>query len=197
MASPAEKALTLMLWKSTIANNSNSKRRGFTLIEMGVVVLIIAMFAALVMPAMARWRAGDEYRAFPGKLLRFVGKAKQEAIERKQSRSIAYDTTTGEFKMVWTDPGSSAEQEGGRLSVPAEMEMGRVIYLGNDTSIENWKLTFFQDGSAEDAGFEVRDQDRYLTVIIDSLGHIKMTRDPLPEQTDVRWSAGENEIRAQ
>lgn len=184
-----------MLRKATIANSN--KRRGFTLIEMGVVIALIALLAAMVVPSMAHWRAGDEYRAFPGKLLRFVSRAKQDAIDTKQSRSIGYDATTGEFRMFWTDPDTSQEQEGARLSVPAEMELGRLVYLNKDTSVQNWQITFYPDGTAEDSGFEVRDQDRYVTITADRLGVIKLTRDQLPEQTDVRWSAGENEVRTQ
>ena len=181
----------------TTASSNSSKKRGFTLVEMGVVVLIVALFAAMVMPAMARWRAGEEYRSFPGRLLRFVGRAKQEAIERKQSRSIAYDATTSEFKMTYIDPETAVDQESGRLAVPVEMELGRLVYLGNDSSVDSWKLTFYQDGTSDDGGFEVRNQDQYISITTDALGHIKMMRDALPEQSDVRWTAGENEVRAQ
>jgi prepilin-type N-terminal cleavage/methylation domain-containing protein len=183
------------LRKATIANRRS--RSGFTLIEMGVVIGLIALFAAMVMPSIAHWRAGNDYRAFPGKLLRFVAKAKQDAIDNKQQRSIGYDATTGELRMFWTDPQSQEEQEGGRLALPAEMEMGRVTYQGNDTAVQNWQLTFYQDGTADDAGCEIRAQDQYVTITTDRLGQIKMTRDQLPEQSDVRWSAGENEVRTQ
>ena len=184
-----------MSQKATIA--SKGSRAGYTLIEMGVVIGLIALFAAMILPALAHWRAGDEYRSFPGRLLRFVAKAKQDAIDNKQSRSIGVDPTTGEFRIYWTDPQSQNEQEGGRLAMPAEMQLGRVTYLNNDTSVQSWQITFYQDGTAEDAGVEVRDQDQYITILVDSIGNIKMLRDPLPEQTDVRWSAGANEVRSQ
>ncbi|MEA2553963.1 MAG: hypothetical protein QOJ65_2139, partial [Fimbriimonadaceae bacterium] len=52
------------------------RKRGFTLVEMSVVITLLALFATMVVPAMAHWRAGDEYRAFPGKLMRFLADAK-------------------------------------------------------------------------------------------------------------------------
>ncbi len=183
------------LQKATI-RNSNSKR-GFTLIEMGVVIFLLALFAAMVVPAVAHWRAGEEYRAFPGKLLRFIAKAKLDAIDQKQSRIISYDATTDEFRMYWTDPQTQVDQEGGRLSFPAGMQLGRTEMNGNDTAIQDWKITFYQDSTAVDAGVEVRNQDQYITIIVDRLGNIKETTDPLPEQSDIRWGAGENETRSQ
>jgi len=164
---------------------------------MGVIIALVALFAAMVIPSMAHWRAGNEYRAFPGRLLRFVARAKQDAIDNKSSRSIGYDATTGELRMFWTDPQSQEEQEGGRLALPAEMELGRVMLRGTDASVQNWRMTFYQDGTAEDAGIECRDQDQYVTITTDSLGNIKQTRQQLPEQSDVRWAAGENEVRSQ
>ena len=181
--------------KATTANNNI--KRGFTLIEMGVVIFLIALFAAMVVPALAHWRAGQSYRDFPGKLLRFVAKAKLDAIDQKQSRTIGYDATTDEFRMYWTDPQTQVDQEGGRLAIPPEMQLGRVEMNGNDSAIQDWKVTFYQDGTAADAGVEVRNQDQYVTLIIDHLGNIKETTQPLPEQSDIRWSAGENETRSQ
>jgi len=181
-----------MSQKATIRAN---KKSGFTLMEMSVVILIIALFATMVVPAMARWLEGNEYRAFPGRLLRLVGQTKQSAIDNKQTRSVGYDATTGEFRMYWTDPDSSVEQEGQRLSLPAGLDMGRMVYLGNDTSADNWQMTFYADGTAAESGVELRNQDQYLSVAVDKLGQIKETKDALPDPTTVRWSAGENETR--
>ncbi len=99
--------------------------------------------------------------------------------------------------MFWTDPQTQVEQEGGRLAVPSDMQLGRVTNLGNDISVADWKITFYPDGTAEDAGIEVVKEDRYVTIFTNNSGQIKETRDPLPEQSAVRWKAGENEVRSQ
>jgi hypothetical protein len=97
--------------------------------------------------------------------------------------------------MYWTDPQTQVEQEGGRIALPDGMQLGRLVYQGNDMSAETWQITFYEDGTAEESGFELRDQDRYVSVNVTGSGRITMTKDALPEPTDVRWSAGDNEVR--
>jgi prepilin-type N-terminal cleavage/methylation domain-containing protein len=185
-------ATMLTSQKATIRSN---RKRGYTLMEMSVVIVIIALFATMVVPAMAKWRAGNDYRAFPSKLLNLVGKAKQDAIDNKQTRSIGFDATTDEFRMYWTDPQSNNEQEGQRLALPDGLDMGRMVYLGNDTSADTWQMTFYADGTAEDSGVELRNQDQYLSVSTNSLGQIKMIKDQLPDPSTQRWSGGDLETR--
>lgn len=181
----------------SLRDRISSSKRGYTLIEMTVVITLIALFATLVMPALANWRAGDEYRAFPGKLLRFVATVKQDAIDNQQSRSLGFDATTGEFHEFWTDPTSNQQQEGPRLAPPTGVQLGRLVYLDNDTSPQNWTVTFYPNGTAERSGFELRDQDKYITIAITDSGQITLSHDALPEPDTIRWQAGENEVRSQ
>lgn len=165
------------------------------MVEMAVIITLVALFATLVMPAIAHWRAGDEYRAFPSKLINLIGSAKEDAVSQKQPRSVGYDESTGEFRVFWTDPETSQEQEGQRLGLPAGIELGRLVLNSIDTTPQDWRLTFYPDGTADKAGIELRDQDDYLTVIVDPTGPARLSRQALPESTEERWSAGENEIR--
>ena len=181
-----------MLQRATIPN---ARKRGFTLMEMSVIITLIALFAAMIVPALAHWRAGDEYRAFPGKLIRLIGQAKLDAISSHTSRSIGYDETTGEFRLFWQDAQSSQEQEGGRVAMPDGVTMGRLVYLNSDTAPQDWRITFYPDGTAEKAGLELRDQDSYISVSVDAAGHSTLTHDALPEADTQRWQAGDNEVR--
>ena len=188
-----------MSQKATIVKTHHrlASRRGFTLIEMGVVTFLLALFAAMIVPAVAHWQAGEQYRSFPGRMLRFVAQVKQDAIDNKQARTLGYEATTGDFHEYWTDPQSQQQQEGSMLTIPPEMQLGRLVYLGNDSSVQDWQVTFYPDGTAEDAGCEVRDQDQYVTIQTTSLGQITESTDPLPEQSDIKWSAGNLEQRTQ
>jgi Tfp pilus assembly protein FimT len=167
------------------------------LIEMTIVITILALFAAAVMPALANWRAGDAYRAFPGQLLRLIANARQDAIYNHVSRSLSYDATSGAFKISWTDPTTAQPQDGATLTPPSGIMMGRMVYLDNDTSPQNWKVTFYPDGTAENAGFELQDQDKYTTIAITDAGKITLSNAALPEPDTIRWSAGVNEVRTQ
>ena len=167
------------------------------MIEMTIVISILALFAAMVIPNLANWRAGDEYRAFPGRLLRLIANARQDAIDNRQPRSLSYDASTGAFKISWTDPATSQEQDGATLTPPNGIQLGRLVYLDNDTSPQNWKVTFYPDGTAENAGFELQNQDKYITIAITSAGQITLSNAALPEPDTLRWSAGVNEVRTQ
>lgn len=173
----------------------NKETRGFTLVEMMAVVTVLAILAAAVVPLIAHWQAGDDYRAFPGRLMNLIGNAKADAIAQKQPRSVGYDESTGDFRVFWTDPDTSQEQEGKRLSVPSDYELGRLVLNNIDTTPQDWRLTFYPDGTADKAGIELRDQDRYLSVSVDTAGPATMTREALPEASESRWSAGDNEVR--
>lgn len=169
--------------------------RGFTLVEMTVLITVLALFAVLVVPSLAHWRSGDEFRAFPGKLMNLVGTAKSDAIDSKVAHSVSFDESTGEFRVVWTDPETSQEQEGGRLGIPSGIEVGRFLAQNADATPQDWKVTFYPDGSADRGGVELRNEDQYITVSVDPKGQAKLTREPLPEASEERWNAGDYEIR--
>jgi hypothetical protein len=97
--------------------------------------------------------------------------------------------------MFWTDPETAQEQEGGRVALPSGIDLGRLVYANADSSPQDWRLTFYQDGSADRSAMELREQDAYISVSVDDTGTAKMTRAALPEPGTERWNAGENEVR--
>lgn len=172
-----------------------NKNRAFTLVEMSLVITLFALFATMVIPSIAHWRAGIPYRQFPGKLMQLIAEAREDSIQTRTPRSLGYDESTGELRVFWIDPDTSQEQEGKRLALPTGIQMNRLVLQDTDTAPSAWKLTFYPDGTADRAGFEMRDEDQSMSVTVSELGGAKLLRTALPESSELRWTAGENETR--
>ena len=170
-------------------------RAAFTFVEMSLVITIVALFATMVVPNLAHWRAGIPYREFPGKLMQLVAKTRQDAIQNRDARAIGFDESTGEFRVFWTDPQTSQEQEGQRLALPEGLEINRLVADDTDTAPAAWRVTFYADGTADKAGIELRNQDESLSVAVSELGSAQLLKTSLPESAEERWPAGENETR--
>jgi len=69
-------------------------RRGFTYVELVVVVAIIAVVSALIVPRMASIRQGQDERAFRAGLRDLASQARSRAIETGDIVTLAYDKST-------------------------------------------------------------------------------------------------------
>lgn len=172
-----------------------NRNRGFTLVEMSLVITMIALFATMVMPSIAHWREGIPYRQFPGKLMQLISEAREDAIQSHTPHALSYDEGTGEIRVSWINPDTSLEEDGARLALPDRIQLNRLVLEDVDTAPSAWKLTFYPDGTADKGGIELQDEDQSRSISISELGSAKLLDTSLPEATSERWAAGDNETR--
>src|SRR4051794_6856986 len=70
-------------------------RRGFTLLELLVVVTVVGVLLALVAPSFARLRDAHSVRAAMGDLSTDFALARQSALARRSTVALVFDTTAG------------------------------------------------------------------------------------------------------
>lgn len=95
-------------------------RRGFTLVEVVVVIAILGITAAAVVPALARVATEDDLTAATRQLETVFASARGQAVERATSVGVTLVPETGRY---WTTPVDGAVLDSGRLTFPAGVRL--------------------------------------------------------------------------
>jgi type II secretion system protein H len=77
---------------------------GFSLIEMMVVVLILAIVAATAIPNLIAWRSGMNLRAAINELRNDLESARARAVKENAQVTVAFIPTAGQYRMTYQDP---------------------------------------------------------------------------------------------
>jgi type II secretion system protein H len=77
---------------------------GFSLIEMMVVVLILAIVAAIAIPNLIAWRSGMNLRAAVEELRSDLESARARAVKENAQITVAFIPTAGQYRMTYQDP---------------------------------------------------------------------------------------------
>jgi len=116
--------------------------RGFTLIEMVVIVAVLAMFSALVVPNIANQQAGIRRRAFFEGLEKLVSDAHESSIEIEDDVALRYDDGPQEVLSRQTDTTGTTSNVGDRVTVPDGVRIAE-LHDGADTvSTADFKINF-------------------------------------------------------
>jgi len=112
------------------------RRIGFTLLEMGIVLAIMAVSAMLVAPALARMGQGKP----PGigdAVIKLLGDARKIAIERNESVTLRLDPTSGRYRADTVGVAGSGELGEGTLALGAQetmiTDLPRLVYVFHPT----------------------------------------------------------------
>jgi prepilin-type N-terminal cleavage/methylation domain-containing protein len=111
-------------------------RRGFTLLEMGIVLAIMAVSAMLVVPAISRMGQGKP----PGTgedVVRLLNDARKIAIERNETVTLRLDPASGRYRADTAGVAGSGELGEGTLSLGAQetlvTDLPRLVYVFHPT----------------------------------------------------------------
>ncbi len=123
------------MWKESLMKNKVSRKAGFTLVEIMIVVAIIGLLAAIAIPNFVRARTTSQQDACINNL-RLIDAAKQQwALEQSQS-STSQPAASGTDLQPYLGHGSSGELP----SCPADSAQtwttsyGTTAALGNVTT---------------------------------------------------------------
>src|SRR5579862_9146202 len=73
------------------------RHRGFTLIEMSVILVVLLVFVALISPNIVKMGPAQQQRAIYGTLVDLARSAREGAIENGTTYALAYDGTKSAF----------------------------------------------------------------------------------------------------
>lgn len=136
-------------------------RRGFTLIELVVVILLLGIVAGVSVPALARRGEDDALAAAAGDVVGLLGRARRTALERGRSVTLALDPASGRYQVRLTGESGDVVAEGTlALAGGVQLEAGH-------TGAAWVHVVFSPLGAAEGGPVIVRRGGRAAVVALD------------------------------
>jgi len=111
---------------------SKTGHRGFSLIEMLVVIGILAITAIVTIPNVIAWRSGMQFRAAVNELRNDLESAKTRAVKENAKVTVAFDPTAGQYRMTYPDQDNQII-----LLKSQTLPAGVRIASGNNTSFSS------------------------------------------------------------
>lgn len=102
--------------------NSRSTR-GFTLIEVVVVLVLLGIVAGVTVPAFRNTALGGPRAAVTGEVLRLLEGARSTALDRAAVTRLMLDPRTGNYQIEGDSVGYRVSIREGRLSLPAGVRL--------------------------------------------------------------------------
>jgi prepilin-type N-terminal cleavage/methylation domain-containing protein len=156
-----------------------SKNRGFTLLELALVLLVIGLVAAVTIPSLARGYASMQLRASGRDVLNVFRQAKEKAVTEQTEMQVTIDPSKHEF--ILTDEVGDGEK---RFSLPKEVIISRVSFAGSDVVQGPVFVRFLPNGSSDAAEVEIKPERGGPSIVI--------ATDPIAGGARIKTSAGEN-----
>ncbi|HEY4484734.1 MAG TPA: prepilin-type N-terminal cleavage/methylation domain-containing protein [Nitrospiria bacterium] len=153
--------------------------RGFTFIELAVVLLILAMVSALAFPLIYKMSA-DDLKSSSRHLIRTIRYLNDRAATTKKLYRLNYQIDRGEYWVTeQTGPGLFAASETvvfRRGALPRSVRFVDVVALNQKTALGEGHTDFYPVGRIDKTLIHLKDKnDRELTLIINPVtGRVKV-----------------------
>ncbi len=141
------------------------RERGFTLVELMVVMIIIAMIMGLVATSMSRSVSSAEARAASRKLVSSLRYTRARAIIDKQEQVFEVDTENRSYQAPGRD----------KIELPEGVDITITTARSEVTSEDVAGIRFFPDGGSTG-------------------GHIELTVNEREYRVNVAWLTGESSL---
>lgn len=167
------------------------RRRGFTLIEISTIVVILAMIAAITYPSLASVVKSQRIRSYLQDVERLTTDARGIAVQTGQTVSLVSDGE-GSFQIR----ASSEESDEGQVFeqiAPVQGISATSFRLGSDDiGADEWELRFYEDGTADPGGVLLTEANETWALVIEpKTGRGRIQRGELPDTTLTEWEAGD------
>ena len=172
-------------------------RRGFTLIEVAVVITLVAILATLVLPSVVAAKRSQDAMSVRQDVFGFFAAARVEAIGLGRIVVVRFDNSGSQLVAESVDPATEQQEELLLYDVP-DFVTPESFVLGDEvvSSVE-WEVRFYPDGSCDAAEFELLDGSLVVLVVLDpATGLVTVGEELEEDEADEFWPAGELEIRA-
>lgn len=147
-----------------------SRRAGLTLIELTVVLAILAIAAALVLPAVGRGMETVRLRSEAGRVAALLREARQQAVTQRHATRVALDRTRNTVALTAGDPERPLRQ----VAMPAGLRLD--VAAGGET------VTFSPRGLARETRWRLEGPGgRRLTIAVDAVtGRVRVGPEARP-----------------
>lgn len=172
--------------------NSKPLARGFTLIELTVVVAVLSLLAAAIMPNLASFERGRQLRSFLTNLPLMAARAREMAISYGYPVDLEYDDGANQL-VIHSKDQNGDDQTLSTLALPSGFSASRFMLGQNESDGSSWKLAFYPDGTSDGGGLELRKPDNTILSlhVFANDGRSELLNDSLPDPKQDSWPAGD------
>ena len=171
------------------------KRRGFTLMEVTVVIAVLVITAVMIMPAISRQKGQITQRDFVPALRRIVSSARTAAIDQSVTTYLSWDDSQAKVILYKQGTADGGDEQLTSISVPNAFTTNSFVLNGESSNSGDWKLHFYPDGSSETGGVEFTDNGKTQYMLVNIRGIGQLAGGSLPETSSDHWPAGDYEHR--
>lgn len=122
--------------RSSVRGGAKRLRRGFTLLEMGIVMAVMAITAMLVAPAFARMGEGKP-PAVGDDVIKLLSDARRIAIDRNETVTLRLDPVSGRYRADTVGVSGSGELGEGTMTLGTQealvTDLPRLVYVFHPT----------------------------------------------------------------
>lgn len=150
-----------------------ARARGFTLLEILLVLAVLAIGAALILPALVR-PSGTELRTATGSVVAGLRRAREAALSTQQPAALSVDLDARRF---------SVSGEAGHRQLPQRVDLQLFTARSELDSGHRGHIRFFPDGSSTGGRVTLVSGERAYHVDVDWFtGQVRVYAGP-PQQT--------------
>lgn len=189
------------------------RRRGFSLIEMCVLIVVVSAMAALVLPNIVSMQTAANKRKAYQAVRRLAIRAHEDAIASGQVRELTFEDPAGRLTLNREVPQEEPGTVTGRATptplvpsddqiepiasatLPDGVEAQQFQQEGQPTNAASWRIRFYPDGRSDSGGFEMREGETIRSLAFLPDGRIVYQEGALPDTSQSRWQAGNLETR--
>ncbi len=194
-----------------------NRRRGFTLVELGVVCIIIVTMTAVIIPNMLAIQRSRNVWQFEQAIQRLVASSIEEAINRNREMVLTFDDGKNQFLLSTeaasqdssgapigsgspTSLNGAADDQERKVVASVILPSGTTVQqyqkAGQASNSGEWQIHFFPDGTCEGGGIELSENGATRTLYIDPRGSYTFSEKALPDPSTQEWTAGDFQRRA-
>ncbi len=165
-------------------------RRGFTLIEMLTVIVVLATLAAIMAPNLASSVKTNTKRGYLASIDRLPARAKQLAISSGAAVTLIADEDGG-FQLEQSLDENEEPNVLGQVTAIETIVPDMFVVGQDETASGEWAVRFFPDGTSDRAGIEFDENGNKWHLSINGQGTGKVASGELPIEAEDRWPAGD------
>lgn len=166
------------------------RRRGFTLIEITTVILVLSMIAAIVLPSVAATMKSQRMRSYLSDLERLTLEASAIARQSGEIVSLVSDGE-GSFQIQREVDGEDPAPLSQVTPIPGVQVVNHRLG-SDDLGSEEWSIRFYSDGTADAGGVLIEESAEQWALVVDpKSARGRVQRGELPEMATDQWEAGD------
>jgi prepilin-type N-terminal cleavage/methylation domain-containing protein len=143
----------------------NSRDRGFTLLELLLVIIIITLVLALAYPSLSRGSAALHLRATGRDILNTFRYAREKAITEQCGMRVTVDREKQQLTL--TDDFGEGDRT---YSLPKDVRIEHIALTGNETTENSMTVRFLPNGSCDSGELLLKaEKGSWLKVITDPI----------------------------